>query len=293
MNLTNKIIILCVFTFFVAFFLPQSFVYENLYFSLGSFLAGNVYTMITAIFMHSSVVHLTVNMFLLLFVGNILEDLIGPRKFAVVFFFGGMATFLLSGLAYGPADLLVGCSGSIFTVMAVAFVLNPLAYRVSKPYKFIFGVKEVSAEQEEVKLDKFTFFLDLFIFSLAQITVMALYSPVSEDSVGNLGHFIGFLIGFLFGIMWSEKWREYAKSFGTVLIGGVIVMILLLYLYYSVSHVVNPNAETFIDLFLSAYSIRIFSSDEIKCNNACLEEGFDYGLTEDGFCSCKYNITHS
>ncbi len=292
MNLTNKIIILSVLTFIIAIFLPQKFVSESFFFSLGNFLEGNVYVTVTALFMHANIAHIFINMIMLLLFGTILEDLIGVRRFALVYFLGGMAAFLLSGLAYGRGDLLVGASGSIFTVMAVLFVMNPLAFKKTRPYSFVFGRKEVSAEVEEVEFNRFTFFLDLLIMIFVQFTLIALYNPITGDKgVGNLGHFVGFSIGFVFGIAWSDKWRKYAKAAGSIFIIFLLLSIVGVYAYYIFAHARDPGAQTFVDRFFSGFSIEIFQSERAKCNNFCIESDFDYGVVENGFCTCMYNIT--
>jgi len=295
MKLTNKLVILCVLTFVFAQFLPAEFVAKNFFYSLGNFLEGRVYVAITALFMHANIMHLLINLGLLYFIGNLLEDLIGVRKYAIVFFFGGAAAFLLSSLAYGRANLLVGASGSIFTIMAVAFVMNPLAVKKTRAYSFVFGKTQVATQTEEVTFSKITFFVDVLIASIVQLALIGAYSFLSLETAiaqgvlsGDLGHVIGFLIGFVFGVSWSERWSMYAKQAGRVMVILFILLVLGVYTYYSFVHAVNPHAQTFIDTFLSSYSIEIFQSGRARCNNFCLDEGFDYGELVDGFCECKF-----
>lgn len=290
MSLTNRIILVCFIVFLVSRLLPEDFVHDNFFYSLSSFLAGNVYVVVTALFMHASFVHLLTNSMLLYVVGNALEEDGGPRKFALAFFLGGIASFMLSSPVYGINDLLVGNSGAVFTVMAVVAVVNPLIYRKSRPYKLVFhSGSEVSSSVSEDVLDKKNFLISVFILIMVQFTIISLYSVFISDGVSHLGHFIGFLIGLVFGIAWSEKLKGIIRRSGKFLVAGFLVLVVLVYAGYVVFHIVNPVSTSFIDDILKVFSFQPFLSETDKCNNYCLDNNYDYGLIESSVCTCMFN----
>ncbi len=80
------------------------------------------WTLVTAIFIHGSPLHLLSNMFSLFILGRILEPVIGWRRY--------LALFLVSGLGGSVAVLLVapgiavlGASGAIFGMLAALFII--------------------------------------------------------------------------------------------------------------------------------------------------------------------------
>ncbi len=82
---------------------------------------GEYYRIITGGLLHSGLIHLALNMLALYFLGRLLENAIGPWRFAGVFFvslIGGS----LGALILSPDDLTVGASGAVFGLMAAAFL---------------------------------------------------------------------------------------------------------------------------------------------------------------------------
>lgn len=80
------------------------------------------WTLITAIFLHGSIVHLLYNGFGLAVFGSILEGLIGSRRFLMVFFATGIVSSVASTFFY---NAVIGASGAIFGVMGALTVLRP------------------------------------------------------------------------------------------------------------------------------------------------------------------------
>ncbi len=295
MSLTNKIIILSFLVFVAAQFLPQQFVTNNLFYSLSSMLAGNVYVVVTALFMHGSLMHWLTNSMLLYIFGNELEAVKGSRKFAAVFFTGGIAAFILSSPFYAQNALLVGNSGAVFTVMSAVAIVNPLLYKKSRPYKLIFGSSQsVEANVSEQVFDKKNFLLALFALFLVQFTIFSLYTVlIPSQGVSNVGHLFGFLIGAIFGIMWSDNLRILVKDSGKIIIASAFILFVFAYSFYVVFHIVSPNSSNFIDNTLSALNIHLFLSEAARCNNYCIGNNYDFGTTSNHVCTCGFNTTIS
>ena len=81
------------------------------------------WTMITAIFLHGSILHLLFNMFSLFIFGPILERLLGRVRFIALYLISGLggsvAVLLLS-----PQTSVLGASGAIFGLMGAFFVIQ-------------------------------------------------------------------------------------------------------------------------------------------------------------------------
>ncbi len=121
---------------FLSFLILATIVNENLAISWvalmpATVLAGEkLWTFITSMFMHANLMHLSVNMISLWFIGNFVEKLIGKKRFLWLYLWGGLfsgLTFVLIALATG-IDLnvyAVGASGAIFALGGALAVLTP------------------------------------------------------------------------------------------------------------------------------------------------------------------------
>ena len=89
------------------------------------------WTLITAIFIHASLEHIVFNMFALALFGFILENIIGTKRFLIIFFIGGIMASIGSAMFY-PTSL--GASGAIFAAIGTLAVIR---YKMSV---WVFGV---------------------------------------------------------------------------------------------------------------------------------------------------------
>ena len=122
--LTYLLILACIVPFFIAFIMDgpdiisgESIGQIGLYgCNYGPLLkAGQIWRLVTHIFLHGSLVHLLLNMYSLYILGTQIETLLGKVKFLVVFLVSGICGGLLSGLLNDAAS--VGASGAIFGLM--------------------------------------------------------------------------------------------------------------------------------------------------------------------------------
>ena len=85
---------------------------------------GDYWRLFTVMFLHGGVLHIAFNMFALWWLGSIVEQLIGPVRFLLVYVASGLAgsagALLVSGL-YVPT---VGASGAIFGIMGALLILE-------------------------------------------------------------------------------------------------------------------------------------------------------------------------
>lgn len=92
-------------------------------FNTTKILEGEVWRLLTSIFLHGTLFHLIFNMFALYFVGQRLEDEYGAREFVFVYLFGGIFAnvFRLALQAAGLAapSIATGASGAIMALLVL------------------------------------------------------------------------------------------------------------------------------------------------------------------------------
>ncbi|MBI4482923.1 MAG: rhomboid family intramembrane serine protease [Acidobacteria bacterium] len=96
---------------------------------LGSLVSqGQVWRLITAIFLHAGILHLAFNCYALVYIGPLLEELLGRERFLFLYLSTGALGFGLSNVYYGGFVPTAGASGAIFGLIGAAILL---AYRRS------------------------------------------------------------------------------------------------------------------------------------------------------------------
>jgi membrane associated rhomboid family serine protease len=85
---------------------------------------GQIWRLVSAMFLHAGIIHLLFNSYALIFIGPLLEELLGKEKFLVLYLSTGVAGFLLSNAYYSPFQPTVGASGAIFGLIGAAIVLS-------------------------------------------------------------------------------------------------------------------------------------------------------------------------
>jgi len=80
--------------------------------------------MISAPFLHAGLIHLSLNGFVLLWAGPVLEGLLGRTWFAAIYSVSAVAGVILS-MALSPASVVsVGASGALMGLLATLFVVS-------------------------------------------------------------------------------------------------------------------------------------------------------------------------
>ena len=88
---------------------------------------GDWYRLVTAMFLHASVIHLAFNMLALYWLGTVVEQALGTWRFLLVYFVSGLAGSAGALLLTGPFAVTVGASGAIFGIMGSLLVLEYVA----------------------------------------------------------------------------------------------------------------------------------------------------------------------
>lgn len=191
MRVNYLIILACIGASFLAWTQVTDPVYaqENLVFSYDNLVAGRVWTLVTALFIHASTLHLFGNMLFLFVFGNTLEKMIGRNNHLMVFFVGGFTAFLLSLPFFPPNTGMLGASAAIFTTAAGVMLMKPLKF------SWIFLMP-----QGLVAIVYFVYNAAIIYYGESAFG----YDP----NIGYIAHIIGFVVGLPFGIAWSAQWKK-------------------------------------------------------------------------------------
>jgi membrane associated rhomboid family serine protease len=202
---TNTLLILaCIAASLWAWQQEPAFAERNLVFSLNNLVKGRVWTLVAALFVHASVLHLFGNMLFLFVFGRTLEKAVGPGKLLTVFFTGGLVSFI-AALAFMPrATGMLGASAAIFTLAGCVMLVQPLKF------SWLFF-----APQGLIAILYFIYNL-VVVYEKSRIQG---YDP----QVAYVAHIIGFLIGVPFGIALSDHWKR-----------NLLITLLLLAVYLAI-----------------------------------------------------------
>jgi membrane associated rhomboid family serine protease len=89
---------------------------------VGIALDGEWYRMLTAVFLHASLLHIGFNMLVLVMIGPPLERVLGHVRFVVLYLLAGLGGSVASYMFSDPRVVSVGASGAIFGLMGALVV---------------------------------------------------------------------------------------------------------------------------------------------------------------------------
>jgi membrane associated rhomboid family serine protease len=205
LSINSLLIFACIGVSVWAWQQPPVFAEHNLVVSFANLAKGRVLTLVAALFVHANVLHLVGNMLFLFVFGNTLEKTVGPGKHLMVFFTGGILSFILS-LPFMPHGTgMLGASAAIFTLAACVMLVSPLKFS----WFFL-------APQGLVAI----------IYFVYNVVVVAEKSriPDYDPQVAYVAHIIGFVIGIPFGMAFSDRWKR--NFLITLVLFGIYLVIL-------------------------------------------------------------------
>ena len=83
---------------------------------------GGYWQLLTSIFVHVDIIHLSLNMFFLLIFGFRADELFSPEEYFFVYFLSGLSGNLLTLLLMHPLTLSAGASGAIFGIFGACVI---------------------------------------------------------------------------------------------------------------------------------------------------------------------------
>ena len=208
MRATNVLILVCIVATLYALTTSPANVDRNLVFSLKNMQEGRVWTLVTAIFVHASLLHLFGNMIFLYVFGNTLESVTSSKHMLTVFFVGGLLSFPLSLPFFPAGSTFVGASAAIFTLAAVVMLVKPLRFS----WLLLMPVGLVA----------------ILYFLYNALTVY--FHTAGQSDIAYISHVIGFTLGLPFGLAWSPNWKKnLAISIGLLLCYFIILSLITQY----------------------------------------------------------------
>lgn len=149
---------------------------------------GAWWRLLTSVFLHGDIIHLMANLIGFIFVGELLEPLLGRWKFTLVYLGTGILASCAS-IWWHPATVSIGASGAIFGLYGVLLAL--LLRRV------------FSAE-----------FSKIFLWITLAFVGINLFMGLT-GGIDNAAHIGGLVSGFVIGIMLapSSKWEAPEEEF--------------------------------------------------------------------------------
>ena len=156
-------------------------------------LAGKyLWTFITSMFMHGSLFHIFANMFSLLFIGTLVERILGKKRYLYFYLTSGLLAgvfFVLLSLFF-PADLntfAVGASGAVFGLVGLLMLLTPnlpvYIMLIPIPIKMKYAAPGI-------------------------LVALWLISVAGDVPIGNTAHLGGLLSGLAYGIYLKNKYKR-------------------------------------------------------------------------------------
>ncbi|MDO5425808.1 MAG: rhomboid family intramembrane serine protease [Eubacteriales bacterium] len=142
---------------------------------------GEYYRLFTCMFLHFGIEHLFYNMLSLLFLGDMVEKLVGKGRYLLIYFGGGLGSSVVSlvcELRSGNAAVSAGASGAIFSIIG-ALVFLAVVHRGSLP--------NVSRRR---------------LYLMAALSV---FQGFTSQGVDNAAHVGGFVLGFLLAAVFVGK----------------------------------------------------------------------------------------
>ncbi len=151
-----------------------------------------LWTFLTSMFMHGGLFHLFANMFTLIFIGSLMERILGPKRYLYFYIISGLIAsllFVLLSLVF-TADyntFAVGASGAIFGLAGLMMLLTP-----NLPLYMMFIPIPIKAKYAIPGL----------------LVVLWLISIAGNVPIGNTAHLGGLISGLVYGIYIRKKYKR-------------------------------------------------------------------------------------
>jgi len=151
----------------------------------------NLFTLVTSLFFHASLLHLGLNMLFLLIAGDGCERAMGSSRFLVFYLACGVLSGLFHAYLNSTSSIpTIGASGAIFGVLAAFAILFPFRWLIT-----LFGLIPVPVPAI------------IFVF----LTVLIETSYVASGAVENIAHTAhvgGFLAGVFLTLLFGPRKHE-------------------------------------------------------------------------------------
>jgi len=154
-----------------------------------------IWTFFTSMFMHGGLFHIFANMFSLLFIGSLVEKILGVKRYLYFYLISGLFAglfFVLSSLIF-TADLntfAVGASGALFGLIGLLMLLTP-----NLPVYIMFIPIPIKMKYAAPGI----------------LVVLWFISIAGNVPIGNTAHLGGLIIGLAYGLYLRNKYKRKTK----------------------------------------------------------------------------------
>jgi len=154
-----------------------------------------LWTILTSMFMHGGLFHIFANMFSLIFVGGLIEKLLGKKRYLWFYMLSGIFASLLFVLLalFFQADLntyAVGASGALFGLIGFLVLITP-----NLPVYVMFIPIPIKMKYAGPGI----------------LIVLWLISVAGSVPIGNTAHLGGLIAGLVYGIYIKTKYKKKSK----------------------------------------------------------------------------------
>jgi rhomboid protease GluP len=164
---------------------------------------GAWWRLLTSLFLHVSLLHLAVNMWVLWSAGRLTERLFGNLAFAAIFFVAGLIGGILS-IAWSPAISTVGASGAIFGILGalISYLMHGGAHLPRR-------------------------FLRAHLVPTLVFTLFSIVNGFAYPGIDNAAHVGGLLTGLLLGWAVALPVTRHSSPFAIGQFTTLIILIIL------------------------------------------------------------------
>ena len=154
-----------------------------------------LWTFITSMFMHGSFFHIFANMFSLLFIGSLVEKILGRKRYFYFYMISGLFAgvfFVFLSLIF-TADFntfAVGASGALFGLVGLLVLLTP-----NLPVFIMFIPIPIKMKYAGPGI----------------LIILWLISIAGNVPIGNTAHFGGLIAGIVYGLYLKNKYKRKTK----------------------------------------------------------------------------------
>jgi len=103
---------------------PGGALFEDMWLTGVQVGGGDWYRLVTAMFLHASILHIAFNMLALWWFGTAVEEALGAWRYVVLYFVSGIVGSVGALLFSSPLAVTVGASGAIFGIMGSLLILQ-------------------------------------------------------------------------------------------------------------------------------------------------------------------------
>lgn len=154
-----------------------------------------LWTFITSMFMHGGLFHIFANMFSLLFIGSLVEKILGAKRYLYFYLISGLLAglfFVFSSLIF-PMDFnafAVGASGAVFGLVGLLMLLTP-----NLPVYIMFIPIPIKMK-----------------YAAPGILIVLWFISIAGDvPIGNTAHLGGLITGLVYGLYLKNKYKRKTK----------------------------------------------------------------------------------